>query len=143
MPPFVSVHWRVFLRTRDQRKLDRATAGIADALGHPLANPTLARCYKDHSATELTFRTPLPATTPAEAVFGVLVQARGLAHHWTTFGPLAYEEDVWEFELMCTERFTVPRVTWANCSTSNSPAPHTETSLRTRSVAFQPVKREA
>jgi hypothetical protein len=119
MEPFTSLRWRAVIRTRDAPKLQAVTTAIADAVGHPLEALTLSRYHKDPATTEATFLTPLPATTAADAVFGTLMQATTLAHHWTTFGPTTSDGERWEFELLCGEKFLIPRLTWAHCSALN------------------------
>jgi len=116
---FESIRWHLIIKSRHPEKVDGVLNAVGNALGQPLRVLEAKKYWKDSVHSEAFAESRLDADTPADAVFGLMLQARRLALHWMTFGPSSYDGDRWEFELLCTDGFVVPRLTWANAIACN------------------------
>lgn len=119
MGGFRFIQWRVMLDTRSPEKAERLLNRVAEALGVPAEQSSMEPYWKEPTTTEARFRTALGAESPAEAVFGLLLQAGRLSSGWQTSGPQEYEGDRWEFEALSASGFRISGVNWVLCRTTN------------------------
>jgi hypothetical protein len=116
---FEFVHWRVMLYTHSPDKAARLLARLSEALGLAVEASETEPYWKDPAVTQARFRTALNASSPAEAVFGVLLQGSRVSSGWQTSGPQEYEGNRWEFEALSASGSRISGVDWMVCRTAN------------------------
>ncbi len=107
------------LNTRSHEKAERLLNRVSEALGVAIEAPETEPYWKEAETTEARFRTALNADSPADAVFGLLLQAARMSAGWQTSGPQEYAGGLWEFEALSGSGFRVAGVTWMLCRTAN------------------------
>lgn len=109
---FRVMQWRAVLGTPDTAKGTRLLRKIGQTLGRDVTVEDVRRYWKDRSAVEASFATPLDLGSAPEAFYEAFRLAGKLARGWVVTGPVELPDGSVDFSAIADRGFTVTGVQW-------------------------------
>ncbi len=115
---FKTIRWRVFIAVGSEKAVKAVLNRFGLAINQPLNIKNIERYPKDTSLFEAIFTTPLEQETIESATFQTLQICHKLATWWKISGPLAFDDDRWEFKGQASQT-NLAKVQWIEFNISN------------------------